>query len=153
MSNGWRYNAVKGWPGKGAGALKWVTVLLKAKRKRLNADQHTRYTGNTHCHADTHVKIVPGLGSRMNGSQWSASEPHGQIEKSSSGARGATRQHTVNPKTVLMLHSMCVRNFHFILWLTKKDHAKWHMKYNYCACTVLTVTTVLYQTEINKIMF
>lgn len=27
------------------------------------------------------------------------------------------------------------------------------MKYNYCACAVLTVTTVLYQTEINKITF
>lgn len=43
------------------GALKRVTVLLEAKRKRLSADQHTRFTGNARCHADVHIQTFPGV--------------------------------------------------------------------------------------------
>lgn len=96
MSKGWRQNAAKGWPGKGVGALKSVTVLLKAKRKRLNTDQHTRYTGNTQHHVDARAKTTSGSGLQ---NEWRAERAPRWIQRSPSGSRAATRQHTINPRT------------------------------------------------------
>lgn len=75
---------------------------------------------NTHVIPETHTAMQTHTSKsfRVCGAEWMGANGAllnrtGKFKKSSSGARGATRQHTVNPKTVLMLHSMCVRNFPF----------------------------------------
>lgn len=47
----------------------------------------------------THAsRLLPGRGSGMNGDEWSAVRARRWIQRSSSGERAATRQHTVNPR-------------------------------------------------------
>lgn len=135
-----------GWPGDGAeGFLKWVTVLLRAKRKRLRADQHTRYTGNTHgpCR---HTRQNPF---RVRGAEWigvngAASRPHWRNRWSPSGARGSTRQHTVNPKTAPVLPSRCVGILPLpVCESLKGPVGKRQFKINNCDVAIVTVKTIL----------
>lgn len=47
----------------------------------------------------THAsRLLPGLDRGMNGDEWRAVHARRRIQRSSSGARAATRQHTVNPR-------------------------------------------------------
>lgn len=54
----------------------------------------------------THASgLLPGRGSGMNGEERSAVRARRWIQRSSSGARAATRQHTVNPRRAAVVPS------------------------------------------------
>lgn len=94
MSTGLRYNAVKkGWPGQGAGSL-----LLKAKRKKGWATINTHVIPETHFAMHAHTRRTRSGSGRAEwmGANGAGSRPHGQVEVKSSGARGSTRQRSVN---------------------------------------------------------
>lgn len=106
---------------RGGGLLDQVTVpegswsgwlyLPRAEGERLSADQHTRYTGSTQgpCRR-TRPKTLSGYERRRE--WWWMGRLRVHAEETwwgTSGARAATRQHTLNPKTLApMLPSGCV---------------------------------------------
>lgn len=109
------------WPGNRArGSWSGWLYLLRAEKERLNADQHTRYTGSIQGPwKRTRLTSRSGYVTQFEWKWMRRLHVHAEETlRCTSGARAATRQHTVNPKTLApVLPSGCVGIFRLSRWI------------------------------------